>query len=549
MARRLLLGMLGLLLIGCASHFSSQSELPLPYRQAEDAFRLGQYDRAVRGYQIFIQRGDHEELVPRAFYKMAQAELHLGHYDRSLQVIGELEARYPKERWPQIYLLRGDVEAARGNLVSAVRWWEEGWRIADGTEKQKLRNRIEKTLATMPEDGLKGAASVLTTPEMRALAQARLRTAANAGAEPMPSPASLKPEVAGAAAAEIPAEDARVACLLPMSGPYAAYGKDSLNGIRLALGSRASTLLVADEGGDPQQATAALEGLIADRRVIAVIGPLRSEVAEAIAPRAEKAGLPMILLSQRDMAQGHYVVPLALTPSRQAARLVEYAIGTARLSRFGVIHPSDPYGSALAEAFTAEVTRKGGRIVGAIAYARDAREFAVEALALKRWREQDTIQAVFLPDYAATVVPLVSQLRAAVPDIAFLGSNGWDDARQLSKAAAQMEGAVFVDGFFAGSERPATRAFVAAYQAEYGTPPGILEAQAYDAAMLVRRAFETGVRSRAAFVPRLRLLGAIEGAGGRIAFGPGGVDRQPFLLTVTNGMVRELGVGARGPAA
>jgi len=224
-------------------------------------------------------------------------------------------------------------------------------------------------------------------------------------------------------------------------------------------------------------------------------------------------------------------------------------MGTARLSRFGVIHPSDPYGSALAEAFTAEVTRRGGSIVGAIAYPRDAREFAIEAVTLQRWREQNKVEAVFLPDYAATVVPLVSQLRAAVPDIALLGSNGWDDARQLSRAAAQLEGAVFVDGFFAGSERPATRAFVAAYQAEYGTPPGILEAQAYDAAMLVRRALETGVRSRATLVPRLRLLGAIEGAGGRIAFGPDGVDRRPFLLTVRGGMVRELTVGGRGSAA
>jgi ABC-type branched-subunit amino acid transport system substrate-binding protein len=428
-------------------------------------------------------------------------------------------------------------------MVSAVRWWEEGWRIAAGAEKQKLRNRIEKALATMPEAALKGAASVLSTPEMRAVAQTRLRGLAAAqptSSTPRPKPGSAR------AVAEVPAEDIRVACLLPLSGPYAAYGKGSLNGIRLALGSRASDLLVADEGGEAQQARITLDGLIADRRVIAVIGPLRSEVAEAIAPRAESAGLPMVLLSQRDFTQGHYVVPLALTPSRQAARLVEYAMGSAGLTRFGIIHPSDPYGTALAEAFTAEVARRGSRIVGAIAYARDAREFAIEAVTVQRWREQDKVQAVFVPDYAATVVPLVSQLRVAAPDVALLGSNGWNDARQLARAAAQVEGSVFVDGFVAGSERPATRAFVAAYQAEYGAPPGILEAQAYDAAMLLRRALETGVRSRAAVVPRLRLLGAIEGAGGRIAFSPEGVDRQPFLLTVRGGMVRELVLGGRG---
>ena len=162
--------------------------------------------------------------------------------------------------------------------------------------------------------------------------------------------------------------------------------------------------------------------------------------------------------------------------------------------------------------------------------------------------EQDGVEAVFVPDYAATAIVLATQLRSAVPDLVLLGSNGWNDPKQLARAGAEVEGAVFVDGFFAGSERAPTRTFMTAYQAEYGAVPGILEAQAYDAATLLRRALETGVRSRAAVVPRLRLLGSIDGAGGRIVFGPEGVDRQVFLLTLRGGMVREIAPVRTGSA-
>ena len=263
MTRRLFVSILLLVATACAPELRVRSELPLPYRQAEDSFRLGHYDRAVRGYRIFIQGDEYKELVPRAYYKMALAEFRRGEYDQCLQVLDELEARYPRDRWPQVHQLRGDVEEARGNMVSAVRWWEEGWKIAEGEAKLKLRNQMGEALEGMSDESLRGAASVLTTSEMRDVANDYLRARA----------AARSPD--SAARPEDTAEEGggrphRIACLLPLSGSYAAYGKRSLNGIRLALGSRGSDLLIIDQAGDPQRARAGLDELIANREVIAV---------------------------------------------------------------------------------------------------------------------------------------------------------------------------------------------------------------------------------------------------------------------------------------
>jgi ABC-type branched-subunit amino acid transport system substrate-binding protein len=121
--------------------------------------------------------------------------------------------------------------------------------------------------------------------------------------------------------------------------------------------------------------------------------------------------------------------------------------------------------------------------VGAVSYGADANEFGVEVLSMKKWTEEG-LDAVFLPGYADSGVTLARALRHARPDLRLLGSNGWHDPVQLAQAAPDLEGLVFVDGFFLESQRSATRQFVNAYRGTYQNAPDILEAQAYDAAAM-----------------------------------------------------------------
>ena len=101
--------------VGGCSTTRMRDELPLPYRQAEDAFRLGDYERAVKAYRVFIKNNEDDEDVPRAYYKMALAEYRRGRYSECLAVLNELENRYSRFQWPQVYTLRGDAELQRDN--------------------------------------------------------------------------------------------------------------------------------------------------------------------------------------------------------------------------------------------------------------------------------------------------------------------------------------------------------------------------------------------------------------------------------------------------
>lgn len=563
-SRRFAVGLLALIAAGCSQRAVQLEDAPLPFRQAEDNFRLGNYDKAVRGYQVFLDSessDDYEELVPRAYYRMAMSEYRRGRYNECLAVLDRMERRLGDRQWAQVDALRGDAELARGNPISALRWWEEGWVIASGEEKREARQHIVDALDRMDPSSLARARTVLTTEEMQSLVDARLRSSGTS-VPPKTTTTTLPPipppgTSTGTESDPSPLGDdnvgppPKVAVLLPLSGQYATYGQRSLNGVKLAFGPQADTLVVRDTQGEAGVARGALDELVNDPTIVAVIGPLRSKVAETVAPRAERAGLPMVVLSQQEGISGRWVVQPAMTAERQAAELAEYSINGKGLRKFGILYPNDQYGIALSQAFRQQVEQRSGQVVGAVTYDPKQKEFSVELLSLDKWIKDDGLQAVFIPDFASTAIPLAVQLRQAHPGVVLLGSNGWNDPAALAPAADDIDGAVFVDGFFASSQRRATQEFVDAYRTQYGSTPEILEAQAYDAAKLVAAALQSGARSRPQVITALHTPRNFEGAAGTVAVGPNGIHRQLFLLRIAGGAISEVVATrpAQAPAA
>jgi ABC-type branched-subunit amino acid transport system substrate-binding protein len=412
------------------------------------------------------------------------------------------------------------------------------------------RQHIVDALDRMDPSALARARTVLTSEEMQSLVDARLRGSGGGPSSktttttlpPVPPPVPSTSSEGGPS----PLGDdgvgpaPKIGVLLPLGGQYATYGQRSLNGIKLALGPQADALVVRDTQGEAAIARAALDELVNDPAIVAVIGPLRSKVAEAVAPRAERAGMPMVVLSQQEGISGRWVVQPAMTAERQAAALAEYGINGKGLRKFGILYPNDQYGITLSQAFRQQVEQRGGQVIGAVTYDPKQKEFSVELLSIDKWIKDDGLQAVFIPDFASTAIPLAVQLRHAQPGVVLLGSNGWNDPAALGPAADDIDGAVFVDGFFASSQRPATQEFVDAYRTAYGGTPEILEAQAYDAAKLVAAALQSGARSRARLIAALQAPRNFEGAAGTVAVGPNGIHRQLFLLRIAGGAISEV---------
>jgi len=210
----------------------------------------------------------------------------------------------------------------------------------------------------------------------------------------------LLPTFAEVAALPVPSRDGASGTLgvvLPLTGPYASYGEESLRGILLAAhvfsgepvaavepasdvasGGRGRVrVIVRDCGGDPLRAAAAVRELARFDDVIAILGPLRSTTSEAAARAAEEEGIPLIALTnaERVPRERPFVFRLRTTPEDELRYLVDHAFTKLGARRFAVLYPDDGYGRGMRDEFWRMVEEQGGWLVAAAAYEPGSTDF------------------------------------------------------------------------------------------------------------------------------------------------------------------------------
>ncbi len=364
-------------------------------------------------------------------------------------------------------------------------------------------------------------------------------------------------------AAETPsAERYAIGCILPLSGRNAAYGNQALDAVLLAAGVFNSSketpirILIEDSQSEPAVAGAAV-GKLADAGVTCILGPLGSQEALEAAKEAQRLKVPILTLTQREGITeiGDYVFRNFLTAAMQVRTVVQYARTELGLRRFAVLYPDDPYGNEMARLFREEVRRKGGEIRKERSYKTDQTDFAEEILALGgvapvspgtdvTWvplpKPNPDFEALFIPDAHDRVAMIAPQLAYYdLTGIRLLGTSGWDSPELLKTDPKQLEGAVFVDGFFSDSFRPEVNDFIENFYTAYGREPVTMEALVYDAAdMTVRVLVGNQGGTRDAFRKGLLQLNRYPGVTGRTSFPPTrDAEKDLFILMVKDGKI------------
>jgi TolA-binding protein len=134
-----------------------------------------------------------------------------------------------------------------------------------------------------------------------------------------------------------------IGCLLPLSGPYQAFGLRALKGLELAqaqfssqIGNPPLNIIIKDTGADPDKTITALEELY-NEQVAAIIGPIvTSEIA---AREAQEMGIPIITFTQKDNIPeiGDKVFRNFLTPKMQVQTLTSFSVESLGLFRFAIL--------------------------------------------------------------------------------------------------------------------------------------------------------------------------------------------------------------------
>jgi branched-chain amino acid transport system substrate-binding protein len=147
-------------------------------------------------------------------------------------------------------------------------------------------------------------------------------------------------------------------------------------------------------------------------------------------------------------------------------------------------------------------------------------------------------EAIFIPDSFEKVGLIAPQLLFHdVADVLLLGTNLWHSEKLIEMARGYVQGAIVPDGFFVNSPSPRIRDFVESYQEVFGSLPGFLEAQAYDAAwILFEAANKPGVRSRRTLKEAIMEVKDFPGVTGVTSFDEtGDADKDLYLLRIEGG--------------
>lgn len=341
---------------------------------------------------------------------------------------------------------------------------------------------------------------------------------------------------------------------LPLTGRYGTFGERVLRGMELALELHPLNppvqLDIRDTGGDADTAAKLVSALARTPQILALAGPLTGNEAAAAAAQAQKERLPLLTLSQRDgLAEtGDMVFRNSLTSRLQVEALLSHAMDEQGLRRFAVLFPENRSGQEFRDLFTQGVRLRGGAVVASQGYAESDTDFrnqvrrlqGVEPNAADPGKNRAQFDALFIPDYADRVALLVPQLaHYGLEQVRLLGINGWNSPNLIRLGGAAVEGAVFVDGFFAASSSPSVRTFVERYLQKYDEEPSILAAQGFDVIGILLAVLETPwVHNRDQMRQVLAQLQNYPGVTGTTSFdSQGDTVKSLFLLQVRDGQI------------
>jgi len=248
------------------------------------------------------------------------------------------------------------------------------------------------------------------------------------------------------AGAAFPADPIRVGVYLPLTGQNAFGGQLELEGVQLAhkefpevLG-RKIELFVVDNKSDRVEAANAVQRLIDNDKVVAIIGTYGSSLAMAGGEVAEKAGIPCMGTSCTNplVTEGKdfYFRACFIDPF-QGAAAATYAMKELNAKTAAIlVDVGNDYSVGLAGFFKRGFEKLGGTIVAELRYQTGDNDFTAQLTEII----SKNPDFVFLPSYFAEGAIVLKQARELGATFPFMGGDAMDNPAIVELGGAAVEG-------------------------------------------------------------------------------------------------------------
>lgn len=325
-----------------------------------------------------------------------------------------------------------------------------------------------------------------------------------------------------AAAQGLAPGDYKVGFITENTGPLASAGLSYWNGAQLAaeevkaskyMGNGTSIVLEPKESGsDAARAIQNMNQFIADRSVIATSCCILSPVAGSLKPIVTQAKMPLVIYgaTAAGLPQLPWVYSMTILPSPKEVATAGAVVDALKPKTAAYIVADDNEAfkgrmAAVRQAVEAKGVTTAG-VVNVLTRDTDFTAAATQAMGLKT----DMILVYATQGAAAGAI---TALRDRGYTKTIVGNDVLSPAAIFKKMGSSVVGIPFPVGFSDSvADSAEAKAFIAAYQAKFHTPPDIYSAQGYEAVWLLAQGLKSvaGKPTRESLATALSKVGKVE---------------------------------------
>jgi branched-chain amino acid transport system substrate-binding protein len=336
----------------------------------------------------------------------------------------------------------------------------------------------------------------------------------------------------------------KVGLIVELTGDMPGVGASSKNAAQLAVNEQNSAggisiggkpyqieLVVEDNASKAEQSVAAVNKLITQDNVLAIVGPNASLGA---IPAAEIAEYNKTLLitpwstnpkTTLDTTTGKpkdYVFRACYTDPFEGRVLARFVLEKLKAKKVAVLYDvASEAPKSQADLFRLTFEELGGKTVAFETYTTGDRDFSAQLTKIKSANPD----VIFLPAYYNDVGLIAQQAHRAGITKPLVGSDAWSSPELIKLSNGTVEGDYFANHYASDIATPTAKKFIDAYTKQYGNIPDDVAALTYDSMGLLFEAIKKSPSlDRKVVRDSLATLANYPGVTGNIQFTAGSGD-------------------------
>jgi branched-chain amino acid transport system substrate-binding protein len=368
---------------------------------------------------------------------------------------------------------------------------------------------------------------------------------------------TLLPVALSGVAQAAPDQEIRIGFTVPLTGAAASEGALFIKAIKLALkqinqaggvNGKKINLIMEDTQSTNPGALAALQKCVEKDKVLALVGPVKSTQILAMSDAIKSDAIPTMIggTNANLTRKGNpWLFRVRPDDSIAAAAMVKFIKEDLKLTKVGILHDTDAFGTGGADLVEQGAKENGLTVVKRERYTTKDKDFTAQLLSLKNAGAQ--VMVVYGTN-TEDVAVIQRQYRQLGSPYKYLGSvsSGGRDCLRLAKEAA--EGLMVVADFVPG-QSPVNRKYAEDYRKEYGEDFDANSVWAYDGLKILADAIRKAGEDRNKIREALLATQGYKGALGTFSFTPNGDGlSEVSVVQIQNGkhkLLKIVNVGKR----